>query len=335
MATFTVMMPEALYHELWDLEIDTYDPEDAGADRTAYYNAVQSAQEMKRGYKLTLDRDAAEYMLEPIGALRNWTDVWSDKTYYGGEEAKRARKFMRQAEGMLKKVQKGLGIERKLGKDLVPGDVVLVSGFGFQPITRVAPDGKYDVRLSFGAAPDKLERTHAYVNVLPSERQENPTPDEMLAEHAETWQEVEWLGGEDYDGDGTYAFYMTLPCPESPEGEDESVTEKRVEANVRHLFARTALESMDQLALPEIRKRPRTPPAADIEVEYTEGDDEAYLSLSFPPDLSGPRVRDMVWMLDALDKNVETLCAKKKRRGARAANPAPTTNAGLVGRLKF
>ena len=164
-------------------------------------------------------------------------------------------------------------------------------------------------------------------------RKKNSTPDEMLAQHAETWKTVEWLGAPDMDGDGAYDFYVELPCPESPEGEDESVTVQRVTANVRHMFARMVLESKAQLTLPKIRARPRTPPPADLDVEYGEGDDEAYLHLSFPPDLSGPRVRETVFLLDILDKNYETLCAKRK--GGRAANPSPQTNTALVGRLKF
>lgn len=110
MAEITVTMPDALYNELFVLEVDTFNPETAQDGRMEFVEAMQSAKEMKRGYKLTLDPAGAEYMLKPTGALFAWDDTWEDRSQdeFDPEERKEGRRLRSQAKRMAEKVKKTL-----------------------------------------------------------------------------------------------------------------------------------------------------------------------------------------------------------------------------------
>ncbi|GAG49195.1 unnamed protein product, partial [marine sediment metagenome] len=237
----------------------------------------------------------------PVGALGNWTDVWEDNKGDGGESAKEARKFLRQAEAMREKVKKGLGMERKgLAKDLEVGDVVLTAYHGFQPITAVAPSGKYDVRVSFESGRDKAFSTHEYVDVLPAERQENPTPQEMLADHERTWKNVRWDTLEFDEEDAAempYTFSVRVPCYVPDDMEDDKAAERRIESAVRHFFAREVTRPTGQRVLPGIQLRPAGVPGVGIHVGL-DGYTEVEVTMAFDQDVSDQTLRTIVSLLD-------------------------------------
>lgn len=103
----TVLIPNALFGELWFLEVDTYDPAGAAPGRKEFVEAMKTSTSMKRGEKVTLSDVAVEYALSPNGALNQHTDIWVDNTSYGDpEDRKAARQFIAQAERLSAKLKK-------------------------------------------------------------------------------------------------------------------------------------------------------------------------------------------------------------------------------------
>jgi hypothetical protein len=107
----TIVLPSDLFEELVYLEVDTYDGPYGNEGRDRFVAAMQNAQTMKSGEKLTVDDVTLRYMVHDNGALYQHQDIWLDNIQfaYDSEERKRLRKLLSQAKRSAAKVKKLLG----------------------------------------------------------------------------------------------------------------------------------------------------------------------------------------------------------------------------------